>query len=296
MYFSDLIRGLLRRWYVLVVGLALAGYGAYYVHGEVPVRYEAGATMMLLPPAESLEDYDGDNPYLFLGGLGQALAVLTERLNSQEQQQRLASDDNVDYGVTGDTTAGAAFLEITTQTAEEDDALRLLDEVSAAAAQQLEAMQGELDVEGGSAIGIMLVTADIEATPLTSTRTQLTVAVGAAGAVLTIILAAMIEGLAAARSRRKAAATAPAPRERDPFEPLPANEALHQEGSPMNDRRKSPPRAKNRATRAAEKAAKKQDAAKARAGRTDDSAGESRPGEESDAARADEVLSDERRR
>jgi hypothetical protein len=290
--------------------------------------------MMLLPPAESLEDYDGDNPYLFLGGLGQALAVLTERLNSQEQQERLASDDDVDYGVTGDTTAGAAFLEITTQTAEEEDALRLLDEVSAAAAQQLEAMQGELEVEGGSAIGIMLVTADIEATPLTSTRMQLTVAVGAAGAVLTIILAAMIEGLAAARSRRKAAANAPAPRERDLLEPLRANEVLHQDESPLNDHGRRTPREARRAARAAKKAAKR--AAKAGdaplpadetggdsapasdapsadepasaeglgdhgqdegRGRGDEgSDGEPRSGEESDAARADEVLSDEHRR
>lgn len=231
MYFSDLMRGLLRRWYVLLAGFALTGCAAFSVFGQVPVRAEAEATMVLLPPAASVEELEGSNPYLVLGGLGQALAVLTTRLGSQEVQERLVSDDDVAYAVVGDTSAGAAFLTITTEAATEANTLGLLEDVRVAAEQQLAHMQEELGVTAESAIGIILVAADVEATPLTSTRMQLTVAVGGAGAVLTVVLAAAVEGLAAARSRRRAAGQVPeAAPDRDPLEPVPAARALYQDG------------------------------------------------------------------
>ncbi|MDN3310115.1 hypothetical protein QWJ90_04140 [Microbacterium oryzae] len=238
MYFSDLMRGLLRRWYVIVAGLALAGWGASYVYGETPVRYEAGSTLMLLPPQESIDAYEGDNPYLILGGLGQALAVLNTRLNSQEQHELLVPDDDADYGVGGDTSSGAAFLAITTQAGTEEDALALVGQVEAAAETQLALMQQELDVEDISTIGMMRITSDIEATELSSERTQLTLAVAAVGVVLSVVLAGAVEGLATARSRRKAALEVQPARERDPLEPLRARDVPHQDTVRPRDRRR----------------------------------------------------------
>ncbi|WP_144795971.1 hypothetical protein [Microbacterium paludicola] len=223
MYFSDLIRGLLRRWYVLLLGFALAGTGAYFMYDAIPVRYEANASMLLLPPAESVELQDGSNPYLLLGGLGQALAVLAERLNSQAIHEELVTDDT-EYGVSGDTTSGAAFLHITTQADEERDALDLLSAVGDEAVAQLAAMQEELEITGTASIQSMPVVADVEATELSSTRLQLTLAVGAVGVVLTVIIAAAVEGIAATRARARAARNAPPPRERGTLEPLLASE------------------------------------------------------------------------
>src|SRR5690554_385163 len=114
MYFSDVMRRLLRRWYVLLIGFVLTGIGAYGVFETVPVRYEAHASMLMLPPDESVELQEGSNPYLLLGGLEQALAVLTTRLDSQAVREELTSSAG-DYAVAGDTTSGAAFLLITTE-------------------------------------------------------------------------------------------------------------------------------------------------------------------------------------
>lgn len=242
MYFSDVIRGLLRRWYVLLIGFVLAGVGAYGVYEAVPVRYEANASMLLLPPDESVELQEGSNPYLLLGGLEQALAVLTSRLGSQALREEIPSAAG-DYAVSGDTTSGAAFLLITAQADSERATLDLLDDVQSAAERQLVTMQEELDVTGASSILLMPVTADVTATALSSTRMQLTLAVAGAGVVLTIIAAASIEGLSATRSRRRAAQDAPPPRERTLREPLQAREMLQTFGAPRplgRTRRKRP--------------------------------------------------------
>lgn len=54
MYFSDVMRGLLRRWYVLLIGFVLAGACAYVVFDAVPTRFEANASMLLLPPVDAV--------------------------------------------------------------------------------------------------------------------------------------------------------------------------------------------------------------------------------------------------
>lgn len=243
MYFSDLMRGLLRRWYVLLIGFALAAGGAYLVFDAVPVRYEANATMMLLPPDENVALQEGSNPYLVLGGMGQALAILTTRLNSQVIQEELASE-TLEYGVSGDTTSGAAFLLITTQADSEQNALALLDDVQLAADAQLTAMQAELEVTEVASIRMMSVTSDIKATALSSTRMQLTLAVAGVGVVLTFIVAAAIEGLSASRARRRVAKEAKPSRERGPLEPLRASDIIEDDAPAPRGRhkRRTPPR------------------------------------------------------
>lgn len=237
MYFSDVIRGLLRRWYVLLIGFVLAGACAYVVFETVPVRFEANASMLLLPPDETVAlQQQGSNPYLLLGGLEQALAVLTTRLNSQEVHEDFLPSAG-EYGVSGDTTSGAAFLLITAQADSEQNALDLLAEVQDASEQQLTAMQEELGIVAPSSIVLMHVSADGTATALSSTRMQLALAVVGAGIVLTVIGAAAIEGLAATRVRRRAAQDVPPPRERRLREPMQASEMLQTFDTPRLVRR-----------------------------------------------------------
>jgi uncharacterized protein involved in exopolysaccharide biosynthesis len=228
MYLSDLVRGLGRRWYVLVAGLIVTAAGAFAVFQAIPVRYEAAATMMLLPPQKTLE-VEGDNPYLVLGGMGQALAVLTTRLNAPETQKALAGDtDALRYGASADTASGAPFLELTADAPTAGAALALLDKAEAEATTQLAGMQSELSIGASSVIGVMTVTSAAEATAVTTTRTQLTIAAAGVGLVATVAIAAALDGLLAARARRRAAAEAPAPRERGRREPLLAREVLGQ--------------------------------------------------------------------
>jgi len=236
MFISDLLHGLLRRWYVIVAGFVLTAAGAYLVFDATPVQYESHATMMLLPPEESL-GIEGSNPYLILGGMGQALAVLTTRLNSPETRERVLGDlEEADYGAAADTMTGAPFLALTAQAASEDAALELLTVVQDEAETHLAGMQAELDVPAASEIGMMHVTSDIEATKVGSTQMQLTLATIGAGLVITVLVAAMVDGLARSRSRKRAAALVPPRRERGPREPMRAREALGGGlGAPVED-------------------------------------------------------------
>lgn len=202
MYLIDFLRGLLRRWYILFVGLLLTLIGTGIVAAHVPPAYEAQASLLLLPPDESLE-VEGSNPFLMLGGMGQALAVLQTRLNAPESQSALLPEDDPDaaFSAIGDTSTGAPFLMIAVTATSDDTALELLDDVQSAAATQLIRMQSELDIDDSSTIGMMTVTTAAEATIVTSARTQTIIISGVVGIVLTLAAAAIVEGTMSARRR-----------------------------------------------------------------------------------------------
>ena len=87
MVLSDMLRSLLRRWYIVVLGVILTVAGVYGAYTVTPVTYSATSTVVLLPPEKSVKD--GDNPYLYLGGLGQALNVLVITMNSAASQEEV---------------------------------------------------------------------------------------------------------------------------------------------------------------------------------------------------------------
>ena len=79
----DTLRGLLRRWYVVVAGLILAilaGAGTYSV---VEPGYERTSTQLLVP-GEGLVPPGVTNPYLYLGGLTQAADLVVRVMKSSE--------------------------------------------------------------------------------------------------------------------------------------------------------------------------------------------------------------------
>ena len=237
MYLSDLLRGLLRLWYVVLGGLLVAAGLAYLVYDTVPVEYEANATQLLLPPQLTV-GLEGGNPYLVLGGMNQALAILSTRVNAPEMRDRvLGEDKSIDYGTSLDTAAGAPFLRITTRASSEPAALALLSDIQALAADQLLAMQTELNIPPESRIGMSQVTADSEATPQTSTRMQLTVGAFGVGLVLTLVLTAALDGVLAARNRRREAANLEPPAERRPQERVLAADIIGRDRDPFAPQR-----------------------------------------------------------
>jgi uncharacterized protein involved in exopolysaccharide biosynthesis len=203
-YLRDLVIGLVRRWYILLLGFALAVGGAVYVQRTIPVQYSAQASMVLLPPEIQVEE--GGNPYLQLGGLNQALDILSQRMTSESTRSDISRDfRGASYTAGADASTSGPILVIDTTSKTASTSLDMVAQLKQTSRQTLDAMQEELSIPAASRIRIADVTTDRHATVDAKTRTQLTLATVAGGIVLTILVAAGVDRLLTARRTRRTA-------------------------------------------------------------------------------------------
>lgn len=205
MYLRDLVRSLFSRWYLLLIGLLVTaglGWGAFQV---IPVSYKSQASMVLLPPKVSTEP--NGNPYLYLGGLGQALDVLTRALDADAERAPLEdAHPNAIYEVTPDTSTSGPILLITSTAPTANGARAMTAAVLEAVPTTLTNLQTGLVVPADSRITVMTIAVDQAATLDAKIKTQTLVVVAAGGIALTILLTGFIDGLLRSRSARLRAA------------------------------------------------------------------------------------------
>lgn len=199
MVLSDMLRSLLRRWYVVVLGLALTALGVYGAQALTPVNYSATSTVVLLPPEKSVED--GNNPYLYLGGLGQALNVLVISMNSEAKQTAIIGTDGTqEFTLEQDSTTTGPIIQIAVQAPTAGQALALVDKVTAQVPVTLNELQDELKVPKDAKIGTMTLAESQEAETENRRQLQVMIVVAGGGLVLTVLAVAALEKLL---SRRK---------------------------------------------------------------------------------------------
>jgi hypothetical protein len=201
MNLADTLRGLWRRWYIVIPGLLLTVAVAIGAWQAIKPDYERTATQLLLPGTTSIPE--AGNPYLYLGGLSQAADVLVTAMSSD---QELASLTEGHPGaqiviVRDPLTSGPQIL--TTVTARSDaEAEQILDATVARAEQTLDSLQNVDGITSGNRIGIKTITIDTQSTLNQKTRT-LAVAGAALGVLLlTLLVAGLVEGLSTRRRRR----------------------------------------------------------------------------------------------
>ncbi|HJW01472.1 MAG TPA: hypothetical protein VJ617_20470 [Arthrobacter sp.] len=210
MWLRDMIRSLMRRWYVLLFCLAAAAAGTYLVYQTVPLSYSAKGSLVLMPPKTSVGP-DG-NPYLFLGGMGQALDILSSKLSAEDAQAPiLKAHPNVSYSAEPDRSSSGSVVLVTVRGSDRSEVMGALDAVVAAVPTTLAAMQDAQAVPPDSRISMMTLVVDRQPATDTKTRTVYVLATAGGGAALGILLTGFIDGrLLARRGRLEAEAKAEA--------------------------------------------------------------------------------------
>ena len=111
MYLSDLRGPLVRRWYIVLLGLlATAGLGMAAATA-FPATYAAKANVVFLPPKSAVGDTG--NPYLALGGLDTAASVVAHAMSDSATVHALAESGVSGFTIEPDLAAGGPVLLVT---------------------------------------------------------------------------------------------------------------------------------------------------------------------------------------
>ena len=238
MNLADTLRGLWRRWYIVIPGLILTVAVAIAAWQIIKPDYERTGTQLLLPGTASIPK--AGNPYLYLGGLSQASDVLVTAMSSeQELNFLLRGHPGAQIEIARDPlTSGPQIL--TTVTARSDaEAGEILDATLARATGMLASLQDVDGITAGNRIGIKSITVDTRSTLIQKTR-----ALGVAGAavamlVITLLTAGLVEGLST-RKRRRASDDSRIPELED--DELPPEEGVVEPALRADKDRRVPPR------------------------------------------------------
>lgn len=216
MNIADTLRGLLRRWYIVVPGILLAVAGAVGAYTVIQPGYERTATQLLMP-GEGTVPPGVTNPYLYLGGLTQASDIVVRVMQSEEVAGKVVADyPGTEVLVQRDPTVSGPVIQIvvTAQTDEAAaDALAVLVEQSGVV---LERLQDDQSVTRDDRMSISTLTHDMSSTLQQKTRLIMSAGAGAGLIALTLVVASLVDGLSrrphrAGRRGKTAAVPAPAP-------------------------------------------------------------------------------------
>ncbi len=224
MYLRDVLHSCLRRWYLLLAALVLTAGGGYLTVGAVSPEYQASASVVLLPPDAVIAV--GDNPYLYLGGLDQALGVLQVKMNSPEIAKPIEAPyvaGNGTFAVAKDVTTTGPIMRVTATGDDTKTVLQLLNVVIQSLPPNLLALQQELGVSKSSRITTMVLATDHEAEISHKRQLRALIVVCGGGVVGSVLLVGWLDRLILARWERRVrefAAGAPS-RSRRPEEASP---------------------------------------------------------------------------
>jgi hypothetical protein len=139
MAFDELRRLVVRRWYLVVAAALIAAVAGVAGYMATPPKYEAKATMLLLPSAASIGGSGPTNPYLALGGgLAMTADVLALEVTDAPVVQSLSNKGyRAAYTVAPDATVTAPVLTVTATDPNQAMAARTLDAVTRTIGQRL---------------------------------------------------------------------------------------------------------------------------------------------------------------
>lgn len=201
MNLAETLRGLLRRWYIVVPGLIAAIAVAVGAWNMVKPGYERTATQLLIPGQLSLPE--NANPFLFLGGLSNAADVLVRAVGSERVINDILEDEQgVEVEVTRDGSTSGPVILITVTAPSDAQAASVVATLVERTSTELEALQDTERIPAGNRITVMPITIDDTGTLQQRDRLVATVGAGILVAVITVIAASFVDGLARQKRRR----------------------------------------------------------------------------------------------
>jgi hypothetical protein len=200
-FFSDW-RVLRRRWHVVLVGLLITVALCAAVTRVVHVNYQATGRTLLLPPSATTPA--GDNPFLALGGLDVVTGVLAKTQEDKDAGEKIIrAAGGGEFEVIPDPLAGGPVLLVTARASDPRTALKVLDLVFQRLPQSLSELQTTSGVPVKALIRSKEITRDTQATKVFKPVVRALIAVAALGLAMTILGAALLDGLLLARTRRR---------------------------------------------------------------------------------------------
>jgi len=201
MNFVDTLRGLWRRWYVVLPGILIAASLAYGAWTLIPPGYERSSTQLLIPGAASMPE--GANPYLFLGGLAPAADVLVRAVGAENVVNDVtAGHEGVQIEVTRDTSTAGPVIVIVVTAASDAAAEEVLGRLVERTDTVLTDLQETENIAVKNQVSVLPITIDSQSFLQQRSRFIVSGAVGLAGLALTLLLAGLIDGLSQQRKRR----------------------------------------------------------------------------------------------
>lgn len=201
MNFVDTLRGLWRRWYVVLPGVLIAVSLAFTAWTLIPPGYERSSTQLLIPGAASMPE--GANPYLFLGGLAPAADVLVRAVGAENVVNEVtAGHEGVQIEVTRDTSTAGPVIVIVVTAASDAAAEEVLGRLVERTDTVLTDLQETENIAVKNQVSVLPITIDSQSYLQQRSRFIVSGAVGLAGLALTLLLAGLIDGLSQQRKRR----------------------------------------------------------------------------------------------
>lgn len=205
MQMVDTVRSIFRRWYVFLTGLLLTLAMGWAVYQVVPSTYEANGTAVLMPSQATVGE-EG-NPFLYLGGMTNAVDVMIRRTNDPQIREQLEEQfPDAELTISRDLTTDSPITVVNVQAPDPESAIALRDIGLNLAEQNLETMQNELNLPSDLRISMRSVVVENVAEEDTRVPLRLSLVVLAGGLVATFLLTGMIDG---ALTRRKLKADQP---------------------------------------------------------------------------------------
>ncbi|GAA1953988.1 hypothetical protein [Microbacterium deminutum] len=191
----EVLRGLWRRWYIVVPGLIIAVTLAVTMWFVIKPGYQRTASQLLLPGSTSVPQ--GENVFLYIDGLSQVADVVVRTVGAETDLGQILDGHPGASAVVGRdvATAGPVIL-ITVTATSDDEAAELLSTLVGRTVSTLSRLQADEGIPKRSQITAITLTQDQRSVIEQKTRMTIAAGVGIGMVALTILIASVVDGFA----------------------------------------------------------------------------------------------------
>ena len=198
----EVLRAVGRRWYVVLVGIAVTvglTYGAMRVS---PPEYNARALILLLPGSNAVAE--GGNPFLALSGLEQPGSIVVAYFASAAAKDEVASlSGSAQFDIALDSSTRGPVIAVEVTDTSTESTMSVLGFLMERVPAELARLQSELNAPSESIITSMPIVVDTKPELDASGTTRLGIAAAAVGLAATALSAFALDGFILRRRARR---------------------------------------------------------------------------------------------